>query len=182
MDIDQKLYKEFLAGNMKSFDTLVDKYRNIIVSFINTYVKEYDVSEDLAQDVFVYVLINRKEYDFKYSMKTYFYTIARCRAINYLKRKNKIVYMDECYINDVGTNITEEQLLINDERKSVYRAIERLNSNQQKKVLYLADIEDMSYKEVARILDISLSQVKMTLHRARKCLKNILEMEEIKNG
>ena len=78
MDTDQKLYKEFLIGNMESFDKLVDKYRENVVAFINTYVKEYDVSEDLAQDVFVYVLINKKEYDFKYSMKTYFYTIARC--------------------------------------------------------------------------------------------------------
>ena len=182
MDTDQKLYKEFLIGNMESFDKLVDKYRENVVAFINTYVKEYDVSEDLAQDVFVYVLMNKKEYDFKYSMKTYFYTIARCRAINYLKKKKKTVYMEECFIHEIGTNQTEEQLLVNEERAKINKAIEKINSNQQKKLIYLVDIEDMSYKEAARILDISLPQVKMTLHRARKNLKKILEKEEQKNG
>lgn len=182
MDADQKLYKEFLIGNMESFDKLVDKYRKTIVSFINTYIKEYDVSEDLAQDVFVYVLMNKKEYDFKYSMKTYFYTIARCRAINYLKRKKITVYMEECFIHDIGTNQTEEQFLVDEERKRINKAIEKLKSNQQKKIVYLVDIEEMSYKEAARILDISLPQVKMTLHRARKSLKKILEKEDLKNG
>lgn len=177
MDTDQKLYKEFLTGNMESFDKLVDKYRNTIVAFINTYVKEYDVSEDLAQDVFVYVLMNKKEYDFKYSMKTYFYTIARCRALNYLKRKSKIVYMEEGLINDVGTNQTEEKILANEEMKTILNSIDKIKSNQQRKVIYLVDIEDMSYKEAAKILDISLPQVKMTLHRARKSLKKILEKE-----
>lgn len=179
MDTDQKLYKEFLIGNMESFDKLVDKYRNTIVAFINSYVKENDVSEDLAQDVFVYVLMNKKEYDFKYSMKTYFYTIARCRAINYMKRKKKTVYMEECFIHDIGTNQTEEQLLVDEERERINKAIEKLNSNKQKKVVYLVDIEDMSYKEAAKILDISLPQVKMTLHRARKSLKKILEKEDM---
>lgn len=179
MDTDQKLYKEFLIGNMESFDKLVDKYRNTIVTFINSYVKENDVSEDLAQDVFVYVLMNKKEYDFKYSMKTYFYTIARCRAINYMKRKKKTVYMEECFIHEIGTNQTEEQFLVDEERKRINKAIEKLNSNQQKKVVYLVDIEDMSYKEAAKILDISLPQVKMTLHRARKSLKKILEKEDM---
>jgi len=176
---DQKLYKEFLTGNMESFDKLVDKYRNTIVAFINTYVKQYDVAEDLAQDVFVYVLINKKEYDFKYSMKTYFYTIARCRSINYLKRKKKTVYIEESFIHDIGRNQTEEQFLVDEERKTINKAIEKLKSNQQKKIVYLVDIEEMSYKEAARILDISLPQVKMTLHRARKSLKKILEKEDM---
>lgn len=179
MDTDQKLYKEFLIGNMESFDKLVDKYRNMVIAFINTYVKKYDVAEDLAQDVFVYVLMNKKEYDFKYSMKTYFYTIARCRAINYLKRKKKTVYMEECFIHDIGTNQTEEQFLVDEERKIINNAIEEIKSEQQKKIIYLVDIEDISYKEAAKVLDISLSQVKMSLHRARKNLKKILEKEDM---
>ena len=179
MNTDQILYKEFLTGNMKSFDKLVDKYRNTVIAFINTYVKEYDIAEDLAQDVFVYVLINKKEYDFKYSMKTYFYTIARCRAINYLNKKKKTVFIEDCFIHETGINQTEEQILVNEERKRINQAIQKLNSIQQKKVVYLVDIEDMSYKEAAKILDISLPQVKMTLHRARKSLKKILEKEDM---
>ena len=135
MDTDQKLYKEFLIGNMEAFDKLVDKYRNNIVAFINTYVREYNISEDLAQDVFVYVLMNKKEYDFKYSMKTYLYTIARCRTINYLNRKKKTVFINDCYIHDTGINQTEEQFLVDEERTIINNAIEKIKSNQQKKII-----------------------------------------------
>ena len=85
--------------------------------------------------------------------------------------------MEEGLINDVGTNQTEEKILANEEMKTILNSIDKIKSNQQRKVIYLVDIEDMSYKEAAKILDISLPQVKMTLHRARKSLKKILEKE-----
>lgn len=79
MEEDIKLYKEFLLGSQVAFDKLIDKYRKNVICFINNFVRDIDIAEDLAQDVFVYILINRKEYDFTYSMKTYLYTIARSR-------------------------------------------------------------------------------------------------------
>lgn len=181
MNNDQKLYEEFLKGNLKAFDDLVDKYRNIVTSFINTYVKNFDISEDLAQDVFVYVLINKKEYDFKYSLKTYLYTIARSRAINYLKREKRVIYMDEYIENNISINSIDDKILLDENKRKIHKAINKLNNNQAK-ILYLIDIEDMSYKEVSKILNISLPQVKMTLYRARKKLKMILQKEDEKNG
>lgn len=90
MEEDIKLYKDFLLGNKEAFDKIMDKHRKNVIYFINSFIKNIDISEELAQDVFVYILINRKEYDFKYSMKTYLYTIARSRAINYLKKENEL--------------------------------------------------------------------------------------------
>lgn len=84
MEDDVKLYKKFLTGNNEAFDILIDKYRNNLIYFIQGFVNSKDIAEDLTQDVFVYVLINRKEYDFKYSLKTYLYTIAKSRALNYM--------------------------------------------------------------------------------------------------
>lgn len=83
MDNDKILYENFLNGNKEAFDILMDKYRLNLIYFINRFLNDVEASEDLAQDVFVYILINRKEYDFKYSMKTYLYTIAKSRTLNY---------------------------------------------------------------------------------------------------
>lgn len=184
MEKDMKLYKEFLAGSKDAFEMLMNKYRNNVVCFIQGYVKSLDIAEDLAQDVFVYILINRKEYDFKYSMKTYLYTIARSRALNYLKREKKVVSLEEHlrYVGDEkGLSQIEEVVFSNDRKRMISGAMKMLNKNQRQ-MIYLADIEELAYKDICRVTGKSLPQVKMIIYRARKNLKEILRKEELKNG
>jgi len=181
MEEDIKLYKEFLSGNQDSFDSLMEKYRKNIICFINRFVNSIDIAEDLAQDVFVYLLINRKEYDFKYSMKTYLYTIARSRALNYLKREKRLVFLEEdiSLENNMIPSI-EEEIFSKEKSELIYHAINQLKPKQQK-VIYLADIEGMSYREISKILGNTVTQTKMIIYRARKKLKIILREELISN-
>lgn len=180
MNDDARLYNEFLLGNKKAFDTLMDKYRKNVIYFINNYIKNIDISEDLAQDVFVYILINRKEYDFKYSMKTYLYTIARSRAINYIKHSKKIVLVQE-NIEYENTNTIEEEIFSKEKIKLIQKAIKQLNPRQQK-AIYLSEIEEMTYSETAKVLGKTISQTKMIIYRARKNLKKIIGKESTENG
>ena len=62
---DKQLYKEFLIGNKESFEKIVIRHKNQLIYFIQKYVKSIDIAEDLAQDVFVYILINKKNYKFE---------------------------------------------------------------------------------------------------------------------
>ncbi len=184
MENDVKLYKEFLLGNQNAFDKLMDKYRKNIICFINGYVKNIDIAEDLAQDVFVYILINKKEYDFKYSMKTYLYTIARSRALNYIKREKRIIYLNENveYGNKEEDSYSiEEEIFSNERKQKLYKAIEELNESQ-KRAIFLADIEELSYNEIGKILGKSISQTKMIIYRARKNLKKLLGKERMEIG
>ena len=87
---DKELYKEFLQGNKESFEKIVIKHKDAMIYFIQKYVKSIDIAEDLAQDVFVYILIHKKNYKFEYSLKTYLYTIAKSKALNYIKREKRI--------------------------------------------------------------------------------------------
>ena len=59
---DKELYKEFLQGNKESFEKIVIKHKDAMIYFIQKYVKSIDIAEDLAQDVFVYILIHKKNY------------------------------------------------------------------------------------------------------------------------
>ena len=129
------------------------------------------------QDVFVYMLINRKEYDFKYSLKTYLYTIAKSRAFNYMKREKKVVNLEEVdFEYDTGENI-EEQIFKREDINNLRKAIKKLKPEWQS-AIYLTKIEGMQYKEVCKILDISLPQVKILVHRATKRLEELLRKEK----
>ena len=66
-DLDIKLYNEYLNGEKEAFELLYNKYKDKITYFIYNIVKDYQKSEDIAQDVFIYMLQNKlKEgYSFK---------------------------------------------------------------------------------------------------------------------
>lgn len=178
---DQELYLAFLKSNNEAFNTLVKKYRKSLIAFIIKYVKNIEIAEDLAQDTFVYMLINKKEYDFKYTFKTYLYTIAKSRAINYLKKEKRKIIFDESYMLDNDIEFYEENLdatLIKKENYEIlYKNLKRLKQDY-KLAIYLADFQGFKYKEISRILNKTLPQTKMLIHRARKALEKSLKKEE----
>ena len=178
---DIELYKDFLNGNKESFNIIIQKYHKHLINFIMRYVKNIETAEDLAQDTFVYVLINKKEYDFKYSLKTYLFTIAKCRALNYLKKnKNKIIldesYIVNCELEDVDNNM-DNNLIKKENYKLLYKNIKKLKQEYQI-AIYLADFQGFKYIEISKILNKNLPQTKMLIYRARKALKNLLRKED----
>ena len=113
MEEDKILYKEFLKGNEEAFNQIIEKYKNNLIYFISRYVKNLDIAEDIFQDVIIYILENKEKYDFKYSLKTYLYTIAKSRAINYVKKANKLVEFDE----EIKEEKLLEEIICSNERK-----------------------------------------------------------------
>lgn len=164
-----------MNGDNKSFDKIMDLYAENLVYFIQRYVGSIDVAEDIAQDVFVYILMNKEKYNFKYSLKTYLYTIGKSRAINYLKREKRILHLNEDVFYEIDDDL-EEYVFRNDKRKYIRNVINKLSKENQI-IIYLADIEGLKYKEISKILNKPMSQIKMKIHRARKKAKEIIVKE-----
>lgn len=162
------------SGNKKSFEELVIRHKDKLIYFIYRYVKSIDIAEDLAQDVFVYLLIHKENYDFNYSLKTYLYTIAKSKALNYLKREKRIVAINENDVYDVQT--LEEKVFLNERKNNLKQAMLKLKPEYQNAV-YLADIEELSYKEIAEIMQKTESGIKSLIYRARKSLEEIVRKE-----
>ena len=171
---DKELYHEFLQENMTSFEEIIIRHKDKLIYFIMRYVKNIDIAEDLAQDVFVYILIHRQSYDFNYSLKTYLFTIAKSKSLNYLKRENKISSLDENSIIDLQD--LEEKVFLNERKNNLKIAMQKLKPEYQN-AIYLADIEELSYKEISQIMKKPESSIKVLIHRARKNLKEILKKE-----
>ena len=168
---DKELYKEFLLGNNESFEEIVIRHKNSIIYFIQRYTKSIDIAEDLAQDVFIYILIHRKNYRFEYSLKTYLYTIAKSKALNYIKREKRIVQLDENQYEDLEK--LEEKIFKNERAEKLKKSMQKLKIEYQN-AIFLADIEELSYKEIAHILKKTDSSVKVLIYRAREALRKVL--------
>lgn len=178
-ETDKKLYQEFLKGNNSSFEKIVIKHKDKLIYFISTYVKNIDI----AQDVFVYILVHRVNYDFKYSLKTYLFTIAKSKALNYIKREKKIIYKEDIneldYLNNSNTHELEEIVFANEKKQNLYKTINKLKTNYRE-AIYLADIEELKYSEIGKILKKSQSSTKVLIHRARKELEKLIRKESEK--
>ena len=174
---DKELYQKFLDGDKESFEKIVIRHKDRIIYFLQKYVKSTDIAEDLAQDVFVYILIHKTNYDFAYSLKTYLYTIAKSKALNYLKREKRIIYIDEEQFYDLEE--LEEKIFENEKKENLKKAIKELKIDYQD-AIYLRDLENLSYAEIAKIMKKTNGQVKILIYRARKALEKIIKKEAYK--
>ena len=176
---DKRLYGEFLDGNHQSFEKLVMKYKNNLIYFIFKYVKSQEVAEDIFQDIVVYLLDKKELYDFRYSFKTFIYTIAKSRALNYIKfekRKAENTQNEEnVYIEG---KLLEEIIFSKERQEKIVNVINKMSEEYQM-VVYLSIIEGFSYVEVAKIMNKTVGQIKNLLHRARVKLRKLLIEEKV---
>lgn len=175
--LDKKLYDKYIKGSEKSFEELYLKYKDKILYFIFNMIKNTQKAEDLMQEVFLYI-VNNKSYNPKYSFKSYLYLIAKSKTINAINketRRNKIDDMIARETQDIED--VEEIIFQKEAEKNLLKIIKLLKEDYQN-IIYLIDFEKLSYKEVAKIMDKSESNIKVSVHRARKELKRELEKEE----
>lgn len=176
---DKELYKRFLNGDSKALDELIERHRKDVIYFIQKYVGDYFLAEDISQEVFVYLLQHKHVYKLEYTFKTYLFTIAKSRAINYLKRNKKMDFIEDNMENLLSDmRYVEDEIFKNEDTAMVRKSIKKLKKEYQI-AIYLVDLRGLSYKELAVVLDKSMVQVKALIHNARKRLKAILEEEKL---
>lgn len=174
---DKKLYENFLKGDINSFEILVITHKDNLIYFISRYTGgDIYSAEDIAQDVFAYIFVYKEKYNFDYSFKTFLYTLGKNKAIDYIRKQSKLNIGAFDKDNEQVLSETEslEDKIIKDENnKLLFDSIKRLKPDYEK-AIYLVDIEELSYKEAARILGKTLPQIKILIHRARKSLRLLM--------
>ena len=174
MDVGASSYRRYLNGDESAFEAIVKEYRDPLTNFIFGFTGDYQAAEDVAIDVFAYLAANSR-YNFKVSLKTYLYMLARSRAIDYLRRRKRrsAVAISELdpYLSD---NVTPESEFLADERKrAVHNAMSRL-PEKMRTAIYLVYFENLSYSDAARVMKLSKKQIDNLLYRAKAELRSII--------
>lgn len=136
MEDDKYLYQDFLNGNKKSFEKLIMKYKNNLLYFISRFTHNIDRSEDIFQEVILFILENNEYYDFKYSFKTYIYMLAKSKAINHIKHEKVIENIDDKTEELKEEKLLEEIVLSKERQKKIQNVISKLSQDYQL-VIYL---------------------------------------------
>lgn len=170
-------YRHFLDGDNAAFAQIVKDYKDCLTLYINGYVSNIYVAEELMEETFFKLITRKPHFNGKSSFKTWIYAIARNIALDYLRRQKNSPYSIYDYENLLVEELTvEQQYLKKEEKIELYNAIKNL-SYEYRQVLFLVYFEDFSNEQTASIMKKSKRQVENLIYRAKKSLKQWLEKE-----
>ena len=157
--------------NEKEYNECVKLYADSVYRFILKNLRHEEDSKDVVQSAFEKLWINRETVENERS-KSFLFTVAYHQMIDHI-RKNKRVSLQEDFSKEMRATREPQHNV----KKILNEALYRLSETQRSLVL-LKDYEGYSYDEIAQITSLSISQVKVYLHRARIQLKNYLVKQE----
>jgi len=152
---------------VKEFNNTVNQYSDNVYRFILKNIKNEEKAQDVVQDSFEKLWINRKAVVYK-KAKSYLFTTAYRTMIDYIRKDKRLTLTND---NRTFESLHEENYT--DIQEVLHEAIDRL-SDVQKSVILLRDYEGYSYKEIANITKLTEAQVKVYIYRARVFLKTYL--------
>jgi len=183
----EELMSRTAEGDEYAFEVLVRRHQASVLNLIYRYVGDRTRAKDLAQAVFVRVWQAAKTYKPSAKFTTWIYRIAANLCLNELKasgRRKWIFRFSGEEGQEVGvealpdeTPSAEELLLAGERSGQITDALQSLPENQRMAVI-LKKYDDLSYQEIAGILDCSVSAVESLLVRAKKNLQEKLLLPE----
>ena len=175
MDNGASSYRRFLNGDESAFDEIMNELFDNLVFFIDRYVHDIHAAEDIAIDAFSDLVVNKHRYNFKVTLKTYLFMLGRSRALNYIKHRKVINFVELTEAdNTLAEQETLEEIILSDERKRIVNNALELLTDDMRVVVHLIYFEDLSYDEAAKVMKKNRKQVDNLLYRAKKELRIIL--------
>lgn len=151
------------------YNNLIDELGAPLYRYAFHFMRNEEDAKDIVQDVFEKLWINRKKIDLE-RVKSWLYKCTHNAMINFLNKKSRTRYMD--------SQSLPERPSMPDSTFESQQMVERIVSILppiQKSIILLRDIEGYSYDDIGQILDLSHSQVKVYLFRARMKIKKQLK-------
>jgi RNA polymerase sigma-70 factor, ECF subfamily len=185
-----------------AFTQLVDQYHTSLVRLARLFVQDERVAEELSQETWIAVLQGLEHFEERSSLKTWIFTILTNKAKTRGRRENRSFVFSDFEEADSGlpvvpperfkgasagasagdwavepaswANIPEETILSGETLQFIRQTIDELPDNQRA-VITLRDIEELSSQEICNILGISETNQRVLLHRARARVRQALE-------
>ena len=158
-------------GDIEFFEQLFKQYYEPLIYFAYRYVQDKQAAEDIIQDIFVYLWDKREKLDFGINIKTYLYSAVKNRCLKYLKRKAVEIKYRPLEIILAKDADNPESIMINDElQEALTSAINEL-PEKRREIFCMNRFDELTYAEIASILNLSIKTVETQMSRALKFLR-----------
>ncbi len=175
-----QLINKVLDGNRNLYRKLVDRYAPVVFHVVRGFVDDEDEVQELAQQIFVKTYEKLESFNYQSKFSSWLYMIAKNHCRDYAKnirRNNKRFSEMESFELESKMsqeNTTEEEIEVKEQSALLNKALKKINPEYAEAFL-MKYRDDMTYKAMASRLDVTVSALKVRVHRARKELKEIME-------
>ena len=165
---DRRLVELVLEGDDTAFEYLFNRYRDAIHRLFMQRLGGVNDADDLLQETFIKVYINLHRYNAEYTFGQWAYTIARNTFIDFVRRRQDGLSIDDRFAAPASSAPTPEESFINlQQRTQIEHYLERLTP-RYRQLVRMRFFEEYSYEEIAAKLTLPLGTVKTQIHRARE--------------
>lgn len=177
---ERSLVLRLIEGEEDAFCELYAAYKNRLIYFAMRFLKSREYAEDIFQDAFTIVWQGRRFINPDASFSAYLYTIVRNRILNQLRDLSYQYKLREQILSQAVnyTNETRDEIIANDLRQFISCALQQLTP-RQREIFEMSREQQMSHREIAEILGISVNTVQESISISLKTLRAYLEKNSI---
>jgi RNA polymerase sigma-70 factor (ECF subfamily) len=183
-DDDAQLMLAYARGEMRAFETLYSRHRGALYRYLVRQVRDPEAANDLFQEVWSRVIVNRARYEPRAKFRTFLFTLAHNCFIDHCRRAkarpagSNIEDADDADLLPAGEDSRPDALLERAESSSRYRAALAALPAEQRDVYLLHEESDLSLDEIARVTGVGAETAKSRLRYAVGKLKAALAVAE----
>ena len=164
----------------KGFKILMDNYQERLYHHIRSMVNDHNDTDDVLQNTFIKVYKYIGKFEGRSNLYTWMYRIATNEATSFLKSKTrKNNFIDNVIVEGISvTNINDNEINSDFIRQTLQKAISELPP-KQKAIFSLRYFEEMSYKDMSKVLGTSIGALKASYHHAVKKVEDYVKQVEV---
>ena len=174
---DEELVKLIIESrNTKIYGILYDRYSQKVYSRCLKFVSQVEEAQDLTHDLFIKVFYNLRKFQNRSSFSTWLYAVTYNHCLDYLNKKNKLPLENEekllASTPDSSIEEIEDSEIFALKAEKLKIAMERVDS-KDRMILLMKYLDESSIKDIATVLQLSESAVKMRINRAKRRILDV---------
>lgn len=170
------IVKKMIDGDIDSFKYFFDRYYNDLCNFVHVYLHDQVLSEEIVQDIFVYFWENREKLKINTSVKSYLFSASKFKSLNLLRDTKTQKKITEKIGRTEQTQTPEHDssyIDVDEFKKILDSAVDQL-APKCREIFLLSKQKELSNKEIAEQLGISVKTVENQMTIALKKLREYL--------
>jgi RNA polymerase sigma-70 factor (ECF subfamily) len=183
---NNKRVEKIIAGDRSAFEELINEYKDSVMRTCMGFVHNYTDAEDISQEVFIEIYQSIGKFRGDSKLSTWIYRITVNKSLNFIRKNKKHNVLKSIESFFTGNNDGSSSIDIADEKAETKTRIEQTETadvlakaidslaKNQKIAFTLHKYDDLSYKQIAEVMELSLSSVESLIHRAKTNLQKKL--------
>lgn len=175
MTEDKDLLLRIKQGHRDAYRELIQRHSSYVMSICMQVLRNREEAEEVAQDTFVKAFKYIDSFNGTSKFRTWLYQIAYRTSIDCYRRRKRVESIDEPQYNNIADQDTSIERIDNQDMRAHIEKMLELMTQEEAVIIRMFYFEEMNVKELCVILEMTDSNVKIKLFRARKKLKELLK-------